>query len=107
MCHKDILSVVPSPGKHWFVGPNTRSAFVCFALHTPPRINSCLRQIQSGWNNHHIRTEYNRSPYQLMVEGSLSLQRTALIALDFFERVDEDYNGVEEEGLRVVSRNCV
>lgn len=72
-----------------------------FALHYiyTPRINSCLRQFQSGWNNHPIRTEHNRSPYQLFVEGSLSLQRSGLIALDFFDRVDEDYYGVEEEGL--------
>ena len=74
-----------------------------FALHYVyiPRINSSLRQFQSGWNNHPIRTEHNRSPYQLFVEGSLSLQRSGLIALDFFDRVDEDYYGVEEEGLHV------
>ena len=73
-----------------------------FVLHYVfvPRINQSLRQFQSGWNHHSIRTEHNRSPYQLFVEGSLTLQRSGLIALDFFDQVDEDY-GVEEEGLHV------
>ena len=74
-----------------------------FALHYIflPRINESLTQFLSGWNHHAIRTVHNRSPYQLFVQGSLSLQRSGLVALDFFDRV-EDYYGIEEEGLHVV-----
>ena len=65
-----------------------------------PRINASLSEFKSGWNHHSIRTEHNRSPYQLFVEGSLSLQRSGLIALDFFNQVDADY-GIDNEGLHV------
>jgi hypothetical protein len=64
--------------------------FVCL-----PRINSAF---QKGWNHHSIRTEGNRSPHQLFVQGSLTLQRSGLVALDFGEQVDDNY-GVEENGL--------
>ncbi len=65
------------------------------------RINESVTQFLSGWNHHAIRTVHNRSPYQLFVEGSLSLQRSGLVALDFFNRVDDHY-GIEEEGLHLV-----
>ena len=65
-----------------------------------PRINKSLHEFQSGWNHHSIRTEGNRSLHQLFIEGALSLQRSGLVALDIFDRVD-DYYGVEEEGLTV------
>ena len=74
-----------------------------FALHYIylPRINVSLSEFKSGWNHHSIRTAHSRSPYQLFVEGSLSLQRSGLAALDFFDRVDTDY-GIDSEGLNVI-----
>ena len=62
------------------------------------RINKSLTEFQEGWNHHSIRTAQNKSPHKLFVEGSLCLQRSGLIALDFFERVSDSY-GMEEEGM--------
>ena len=58
-----------------------------FSLHYVylPRINSALRVFYESWNHHPIRTEHNKSPHQLFIEGSLRLQRSGLVALDFFE----------------------
>ena len=63
-----------------------------------PRINRALEAFQKGWNHHSIRTENNKSPHQLFVQGYLSLQRSGLVALDFAEQVDTNY-GIEEHGL--------
>ena len=63
-----------------------------------PRINKALREFKEGWNNHPIRTENNTSPHQLFVVQSLQLQRSGLVALDFFVQVNSNY-GIEEEGL--------
>ena len=57
-----------------------------------------LRWFKDGWNNHPIRTANNTSPHQLFIEQSLHLQRSGLVALDFFEQVNSNY-GTEEEGL--------
>lgn len=62
------------------------------------RINNALTAFQESWNNHSIRTEHNRTPHQLFIGGSLRLQRSGLVALDFFQQVDSQY-GTEEEGL--------
>lgn len=35
-----------------------------------PRINKCLSEFQSSWNNHPLSTEANMSPYQLFYEGT-------------------------------------
>ena len=37
------------------------------------------------------------SPNQLFTAGALRLQRSQLIAVDFFDQVDEDY-GIDEDG---------
>ena len=63
-----------------------------------PRINHALEAFQRGWNYHSIRTEGNHSPHQLFIQGSLTLQRSSLVALDFSEQIDDGY-GIEEEGL--------
>lgn len=72
-----------------------------FALHHVylPRINKSLLQFKEGWNNHSIRTEHGHSPNQLFASGALLLQRSGLIAMDFFQDVDEDAYGVEENGM--------
>ena len=64
-----------------------------FALHYVyiPRINQALRCFQDGWNHHGIRTAQHRSPQQLFVQGSLSLHSSGLVALDFFDPVNENY----------------
>ena len=71
-----------------------------YALHYVyiPRIYSALSQFRAGWNNHRIRTEHNLSPEQLFTAGVLRLQRSGLVALDFLERVEENY-GTGEDGL--------
>ena len=60
--------------------------------------NRALGQFKEGWNHHPIRTERSLSPHQLFVAGMLRLQNSGLVALDFYEDVDEDY-GVDEDGL--------
>ena len=71
-----------------------------FALHYVyvPRINQALLFFKDGWNNHGIRTEHNQSPNQLFVAGTLRLRQSGLTALDFFDRVSDNY-GVEEDSL--------
>ena len=71
-----------------------------FALHYVyiPRINQALLCFKDGWNNHGIRTEHNQSPNQLFVAGALRLRQSGLTALDFFDRVSDNY-GVEDDGL--------
>lgn len=69
-----------------------------YALHYVflPRINRSLHAFQEGWNHHGIRTEHNRTPNQLFTFGSLQLQHAGLVALDFFERVPENYGEIED-----------
>ena len=71
-----------------------------FALHFvfKPRINKALEEFKEGWNHHPIRTERGLSPHQLFVAGTLRLRNSGLIALDFFDDIDEDY-GLDEDGL--------
>ena len=78
----------------------TTSIFRFFALHYvyKPRIQRSLDQFKDGWNNHNIRTEHNRTPHQLFVYGALMLQRSGLVALDFFETVGDNY-GIDEAGF--------
>ena len=63
-----------------------------------PKINRALEQFEEGWNHHPIRTERGLSPHQLFVAGTLRLRNSGLIALDFFDDVNEDY-GLDEDGL--------
>ncbi len=76
-----------------------------FALHYVyiPRINRSLKQFEESWNNHSLRTEHGHSPHQLFVAGSLLLQRSGAVALDFFDGVNEEEYGVDEEGLGIGS----
>ena len=72
-----------------------------YALHYTflPRINQSLSKFQEGWNNHGIRTEHNMTPNQLFTFGALQLQHTGLVALDFFERVSQEY-GLDDADSR-------
>ena len=62
-----------------------------------PRINRALCEFVNSWNNHPIRTAGHKSPQQLFTAGALLLQHSQLIALDFFDNVDEDY-GTDPDG---------
>ena len=64
-----------------------------YALHYVyiPRVNKSLSAFKEGWNNHGVRTEHGQSPNQLFVTGALQLRESGLIALDFFENIDESY----------------
>ena len=64
-----------------------------------PRINHALAVFKNGWNRHGIRTEHASSPEQLFVAGALQLRNSGLAALDFFDNINNDYYGVDEEGL--------
>ena len=59
-----------------------------------PRINQALLNFKESWNHHPIRTANSRTPTQLFVSRSLQLRRSGLVALDFFDVVDDSY-GVE------------
>ena len=67
-----------------------------FALHFIylPKINNALQVFQSTWNNHGLRTEGGKTPQQLFIAGVLQLRHSGLVAIDFFDRV-EDYYGSE------------
>ena len=56
-----------------------------------PRINQSIERFVHGWNNHGIRTEHNHSPRQLFSSGTLRLQHSGLVALDFMDPVDALY----------------
>ncbi len=58
-----------------------------------------LTQFEESWNNHSLRTEHGHSPHQMFVAGSLLLQRSGSVALDFFDDISEDEYGLDEEGL--------
>lgn len=62
-----------------------------------PRINKALNEFVNSWNNHPIRTAGHKSPQQLFTAGLLLLQNSQLVALDFFESVDDEY-GIDPEG---------
>ena len=71
-----------------------------FAVHYVylPRINKSLTEFKDAWNNHKIRTEHGSTPNQLFTSGALRLREGGLSALDFFDRVEDDY-GVQEDGI--------
>lgn len=80
-----------------------------------PRINKTLEGFIDGWNSHKVRTAGYRTPNQLFVEGSLRLHRSGLTALDFLERVDENYGviadvvveGEDDEGVPIPQSSFV
>ncbi len=63
-----------------------------------PRINQALLNFKEAWNHHAIRTEGSYTPTQLFVSRALELRESGLVALDFFDVVDESY-GLDEDGL--------
>ena len=63
-----------------------------------PRINKSLLEFKEAWNSHKVRTEQGLTPSQLFTSGALQLRQSGLSALDFFDRVTDNY-GVEEEGV--------
>ena len=71
-----------------------------YALHFIylPRINRSLDEFKAGWNHHSIRTEHNDTPLQLFSAGALRLRNSGAVAVDFFDRVEDNY-GVEEDGV--------
>ena len=64
-----------------------------------PRINHALAVFKNAWNRHGIRTEHASSPKQLFVAGALQLRNSRMVAFDFFDSINSDYYGVDEEGL--------
>jgi hypothetical protein len=70
-----------------------------FALHYVflPRINQCLNEFCTSWNNHPIRTSHASSPIQLYTTGMVVLHQTSTIALDYYSTVDDDYGREIEE----------
>ena len=66
-----------------------------------PRINRALTLFKNGWNKHGIRTEHASSPEQLFVAGALRLRNSGMVAVDFFDNVQIDSYGVDEEGLAI------
>ena len=71
-----------------------------FSLHYIylPRINKSLIEFKEAWNSHKIRTAQGQTPSQLFTSGALQLRESGSSAVDFFERVSDNY-GVEEEGV--------
>ncbi len=57
-----------------------------------------MKEFVETWNNHGVRTEGARTPFQLFTAGMLRLRHSRLEAMDFFDIPESDY-GVEEEGL--------
>ena len=73
--------------------------FIHYIMHVYlPRINHALAIFKNGWNRHGMRTEHASSPEQLFGAGALQLRNSGL-ALDFFDNINDDYYGVDEEGL--------
>lgn len=59
-------------------------------------INQSLAQFAEGWNNHSIRTEGNRTPYQLLFENE-SISESVAVDLSDEEDEDEDGESLNEE----------
>ena len=75
-----------------------------FALHYIylPRVNKSLDCFRSSWNHHSIRTEHNSTPSQLFTAGALRLRHMGLVALDFFELINDNY-GIDISDALVVN----
>lgn len=75
------------------------SEYHLWALHYVfiARINRALGEFVNSWNNHPIRTAGHKTPQQLFTAGALLLQHSQLIALDFFDNVDDNY-GTDPDG---------
>jgi len=64
-----------------------------------PRINRSLEEFKAGWNHYSIHTEHNATPLQLFSAGALRLRNSGAVAVDFFDHVEDNNYGVEEEGV--------
>ena len=65
-----------------------------YALHyVYLRINRALQVFRSSWNEHGLRTERGQTPNQ--PTGVLRMRHSGLVAVDFFERIEEDYGMVQ------------
>ena len=72
-----------------------------FCLHYVflPRLQRSVQMFRAAWNNHRLRTEGNKSPNQLYMQGMLSLFGSQWTAVrDFFDNdtIDSEWYGVEE-----------
>ena len=76
--------------------------FDLFALYFvfTPRINTCLQEFRSSWNQHPLRTEKNWSPHKIWTNGILQPASKGLCGVkDVLDAVPEDENyGIDEEG---------
>jgi len=54
-----------------------------------PRINKALSEFKDAWNPHAIRTQHNKSPFQLFTAGLLLLRHSGHTAMDFFSPVED------------------
>jgi len=66
-----------------------------------PRINATLKRFLDGWNNHSIRTENNKSPFQLYTEGRSGLDIFD-VTDDSFGIIEEGLPGQDDEGVNVI-----
>lgn len=72
MCHTTVLPTVEDQGK--LVLSNHQHIYALHYVYLP--------RIGEGWNNHGIRTERNKSPFQLYTEGAIQLRQSGLSDLD-------------------------
>ena len=78
-----------------------------FALHYIylPKINAAINVFTNDWNTHAISKTGGKSPIQLFTEGMLTLRKSGIPALDYFQDVDGDY-GVHQSHLSECTPSC-
>ena len=52
---------------------------------------------KTTWNNHGVRTEHRKTHNQLFAEGAARLRHSGMLAVYFFDRVDELYGNDPED----------
>ena len=58
-----------------------------------PKIQLLLNQFRLGWNHHKLRTEYNKSPYQLWITGMSRHDLLSNVLCNLYIRpYDRDYS---------------
>ena len=72
-----------------------------------PRINRALCAFQDGWNHHGIRTASNLSPQQLFTQAALRLHSSGLVALDFFDKVSDDFGISDDDPMPAAESESV
>lgn len=67
-----------------------------------PKINETLNSFLDMWNNHKLRTEKNKSPIQLFMQGLMMVGNSTILGKEYFESFDDvsamSY-GIEEDAL--------